>query len=512
MTIIILPNSTSFSGVSYNENKNELGVSELLAANNFGFSGDSFSKSDYINYMEMVSRTNGRVENVQFHAVVSAKGRENSFEELKDVAVKYLETMGYGNNPYLVYGHSDTKNNHVHLVSTRVDKQGKKIDDSYEKLRTHKFIKEVLGLDFGNRVEDVLAKVMDYNFSNKHQFKMLVESLGWKVQEHNQYLELIKGGYVQHKLLNEDLESKISKFQVDNNRKQQLSALLYKYKVGLDHNELKKLMRQKFGVELVFHTGEGHTKPYGFTAIDHSFKSIYKGSELIDIKKLLISPERQKKVNECKTIIDLILSNKHNVNSFGQELDGYGYKFYLNGNISLKGEKNALLMLDAKSIKELRYNTRLEKARLFNVTNSEEVSVISKVFFVKADDLQIVDNHTVAPDLNYYSDMMRSFLGNELDIAQKIKDKELMFARRGGVLYLIDPVNNRIFSSDDLGISFLKQRSIEIMNIDSFSSKSTVEYDFILSGVISFLEVLDQNYNSPEEYKRKRRNKNNRKT
>ena len=31
-------------------------------------------------------------------------------------------------------------------------------------------------------------------------------------------------------------------------------------------------MKDKFGINLVFHTGKGHTKPYGYTLIDYRNK------------------------------------------------------------------------------------------------------------------------------------------------------------------------------------------------------------------------------------------------
>lgn len=109
MVVVVLKAATSFAGIDYNERKNEEGKSELLVAENFAMNPDNLKKSDYIAYMESVCRTNPAVKAKQFHAVISCKGREYSAEDLKNVALQYINKMGYGNNPYMIYFHSDAE-------------------------------------------------------------------------------------------------------------------------------------------------------------------------------------------------------------------------------------------------------------------------------------------------------------------------------------------------------------------------------------------------------------------
>ena len=40
--------------------------------------------------------------------------------------------MDYGENPYLIYFYRDTANNHIHMVSIRVNTEGVKIDHNFE--------------------------------------------------------------------------------------------------------------------------------------------------------------------------------------------------------------------------------------------------------------------------------------------------------------------------------------------------------------------------------------------
>ena len=513
----ILKNAQSFAGVNYNEKKNEQGKSELLLANNFGIKGDDIKKSDYIKYMEAVCKTNERVKNVQFHAVISCKGRENSIDELRDIAVKYIDKMGYGNNPYLVYFHSDTENNHVHIVSTRVDKMGNKVNDAMERIRSQKVMNEILNIDLGEKAVKDQKNCFDYNFSTIQQYKLLLEKSGWKVSEKDNQKSLYRGGANQLDIPVTQVQDKINVYKPDEQRIKQLSALMHKYKVGLSHLELQKLMKDKFGVDLVFHTGKGHTTPYGYTIIDHANKSVLKGSEVMDLKQIIITPERQQKIDSCNNIVDVIFSdgNKHSMESFKNSIYSYGYKFSMDGNISLKGEKKPLFSLDKDTLKELRYNSRANQANKYNVSKIEEARVLSKLFFVKVDDIKLQnDPHR---DFNYimYSDMMNSYLANSSDMQQTLHDKEISFVSNKGELYLIDKANFEILSSKDLGIDIKGEKEfqrVDILNsstLDSLFDENEVGASSDVARghnmIDTLFDIVNQNYNGQEDKKRKKK-------
>ena len=52
------------------------------------------------------------------------------------IAKEYMEALGYGKQPYIVFKHNDIAREHIHIVSLRVDSEGKKINDKFEKRRS----------------------------------------------------------------------------------------------------------------------------------------------------------------------------------------------------------------------------------------------------------------------------------------------------------------------------------------------------------------------------------------
>ncbi|WP_026713480.1 conjugal transfer protein MobB [Flavobacterium daejeonense] len=80
---------------------------------------------------------NKRTEKPVLHISLNPDPRDQvNDESYKLLAKDYMELMGYGEQPYVVFKHTDIERTHIHIVSTCVDRNGKKISDSYEKLRS----------------------------------------------------------------------------------------------------------------------------------------------------------------------------------------------------------------------------------------------------------------------------------------------------------------------------------------------------------------------------------------
>ena len=516
MIVKILKSSQTFAGINYNENKNEKGASELLVAQNFGLIGAELKKSDYVKYMEAVCKTNDRVKNVQFHATISCKGNEYDFDQLKDIALQYIEKMGYINNPFLIYSHKDTLNNHVHIVSTRVDKLGNKIDDSFENIRSQKIMNEILKVDIENKAKQDQILALKYNFSTIAQYKLLLEQRGWKVIEKDDAINLIKNGIKQSEILIYKVKEKINAYSPDKNRRNQLTALFFKYKQGLNHIQLQELLRNKFGVELIFHKGKGHDKPYGYTVVDHSSFSVFKGSEIMDIKNLLVSPERQQKIDNCNLIVSQVFNENHTLDSFTKAMKNLGYSFHKDGSIVLENEKGSLYKLDKKYLSILRYNSRIEEAQTFSPKSQKEAKVLSRLFFVKPEDIQIdkkVD--FIAHDM--YSDLMKSYINNPIgNIQERLDEKQILFLKYHNELYLVDKLNRVLISSQDLHINLesnkigFKAYDLSNLNYEKESFNKVQEStDNILDSIIGLLSAFSSHDEDDSKKRKKKYNNNN---
>ncbi|MGN7986498.1 MULTISPECIES: relaxase/mobilization nuclease domain-containing protein [Pedobacter] len=301
MIVKILGSSATFAGVRYNHEKMRSGKGELLKVRNFGslMGLDKIGSQDYINYLKAVSSVNKRVSKPQFHAVISAKGKTVSKEELLDTAGKWLAEMGYGQNPYLIIFHNDTENNHVHIVSTRIDKCGKKISSAFEKIRSVRALSTVCKKQKSNIKN--LENFFHYRHSTVAQMRTLLEKVGFEVRIEKDLFQILNYGKSVREFKLADIENNCDQYCTDKKRAQQLKAIFKKvlsvdiqgnYEVSQTDDLssklelLSKMMRKRSGIELEFHSKDAK-HPYGYTIIDHTNRSVMKGSEVMPIREIL---------------------------------------------------------------------------------------------------------------------------------------------------------------------------------------------------------------------------------
>jgi hypothetical protein len=132
---------TSFFGaVEYNQEKVDKGKARIILQNQMieNYSGDSnldryFTLRTFEPYLEANSKTEKPVVHISLNPDPKDLLTDEQYSRL---AHDYMEKMGFGGQPYIVYRHEDIDRHHLHIVTVRVDEKGKKITDSFEKLRS----------------------------------------------------------------------------------------------------------------------------------------------------------------------------------------------------------------------------------------------------------------------------------------------------------------------------------------------------------------------------------------
>lgn len=308
--------SSNFHGVQYNDKKVKKGTGELMLMKNFpSFINGESSPEQVRDYFKSISKSD-KVKKPQFHAVISTKFQSHPKEQLTKVAEDFMQEMGYGKQPYIVVFHNDTENNHVHIVSTRVDKEtGKKINDSYERLKAQKALAYTLEKLYGITPEQELEKLLEYKIGSVKQLELLLERSGFRLSQNTndeKRYDILKNGVrlktidgSQIRLTPNSKESRIFQlrailtkyrelssnkvFRVEDRRKQEFMLPKEKHKdwkpkIEFD-SELQKKLRNIFGIDVIFHHKDGQ-KPFGYSLIDHKTGTVYKGSDIIKMSEL----------------------------------------------------------------------------------------------------------------------------------------------------------------------------------------------------------------------------------
>lgn len=236
-----------FPAAGYNENKVLEGVADLLLARNVD--------EEFLNHLEILhairvnagseverymmehSRTygNSKTRNKQFHVALSVKEHEMNKYELAEFAEEFMEKMGYGMQPYLVYFHHDTNNNHVHILSTRINRYGIAISDSFDKMRMQRVSDEILGIT----PEKEKQRILSYSFQTEGQFLNVARSCGYNPKEETidgvEGYTLFRNHYPQLMIPKDEIRSRMRLKDIQQSKEEreqrarQLKAILLKY-------------------------------------------------------------------------------------------------------------------------------------------------------------------------------------------------------------------------------------------------------------------------------------------
>ncbi|HYF70255.1 MAG TPA: relaxase/mobilization nuclease domain-containing protein [Ohtaekwangia sp.] len=115
--------------LNYNEHKVREGKATCISASGFLQDAEEMTFYDKLHRFEHLIAQNRRTElntlHISLNFDVSEKLPEN---KLCAIADTYMTSIGFGDQPYLVYQHFDAAHPHLHIVTTNIKEDGGRID------------------------------------------------------------------------------------------------------------------------------------------------------------------------------------------------------------------------------------------------------------------------------------------------------------------------------------------------------------------------------------------------
>ena len=350
-----------FPGAAYNETKVEQGVADFAGTanvdGNFLFVLSMLHEAgvncahEVEQYLQDHSNTfgNSKSTRLQFHYALSVKGREKSREQLVDIAHQLMKEFGAEYNPYFIYFHRDTENNHVHILGTRVKPNGTLLSDHQDFRRLNECLNRIVQKDQFQDMNELLS----YSFQTEGQLMNIIREFGFTTGENKEEPDKVifyHGGAEAFKANLADLTARNAVSKDDRKKMErredasrQLKAIFFKYreqslmlsgtkdesqkKVGraknrkdlmkpdgqlksdiarltdasgkrLGKEEQQQLLwflqqlRSKFGVSIIFQKDRnGAIRGYGI--VDHTRKIALNGSEVMKLADIVDFKEQR---------------------------------------------------------------------------------------------------------------------------------------------------------------------------------------------------------------------------
>lgn len=321
-----------FGALAYNQMKIDKKNGEILYTHKIveTLSGQ-YTTAQLARSFEPYLIANNQTEKPILHISLNPNPKEHvSDEKFQAIAQDYMDQMGYGNQPFVVFKHTDIDRTHIHIVSVCVDEEGRKISDSFEKRRSVN-ISRALELKYGllptnekeHSQDNKIFRPVDYKKGDiKSQIASIVRHLPkyYKFQSMGEYnallsffnitAEKIKGelhGIQKQGLiyfaLNEEGEKSSNPFKASlfgksagytmlqehfltskESLKNEPAKVVVKNTIDLamhtatDETSFKKQLQEQGINTVVRRNSEGRV--YGITFIDHNSKTVWNGSFL----------------------------------------------------------------------------------------------------------------------------------------------------------------------------------------------------------------------------------------
>jgi hypothetical protein len=127
-----------FGALAYNQLKVDKEKGQVLFTHKIRESLDgSYNLAQLQSSFEPYLLANRRTERPVLHISLNPDPKDQvGDKQFREMAQQYMRDIGYGNQPFVVFKHTDIERTHIHIVSICVDEEGRKISDKFEKRRS----------------------------------------------------------------------------------------------------------------------------------------------------------------------------------------------------------------------------------------------------------------------------------------------------------------------------------------------------------------------------------------
>ena len=392
--VAVIKTSSSIRGIlNYNENKVEIGKAECISAVNYPLELEKLNFTSKLNRFLKLAELNTNAKRNTVHISLNFDPSENhSKEKLAEIADTYMEKIGFGRQPYLVYQHYDAGHPHCHIVTNNIQRDGKRIDLHLLGIRksepARKEIEEMFGLvkaegrkqkeqfslnpidvgrvqygkaDSRKAINSVLNKVLfDYKYSSLPELNAVLNLYNVHADRGSEESRVFKNNGLLYKILDQNSKPigvpiKASEFY----SRPTLKFLEEKFRINESKKQycksrVRNALRQAFLNERITSVGKLserlkdeaiHTilrkssegKLYGITFIDFKTQSVVNGSSL---GKEFSAKGIQE--NCAMNIVTLERKHQNSISTNSENFQDLELKKYIKENLAdilLRGEK-----------------------------------------------------------------------------------------------------------------------------------------------------------------------------
>ncbi|WP_018964954.1 conjugal transfer protein MobB [Porphyromonas gulae] len=166
----------------------------LLAQGLYQNTSGKYTMNEILADMQALIPQKCRTKNVVFHCSLNPHPDEKLSDDiLARIAQEYMQALGYGKQPYIIFKHNDIAREHIHIVSLRIDGKGRKLNDQFEKRRSKK-ITDALEQKYGlipstTQRKDQIATIQGVK-QGKGNIKEQIASVARSVISHYHFCSL----------------------------------------------------------------------------------------------------------------------------------------------------------------------------------------------------------------------------------------------------------------------------------------------------------------------------------